>query len=49
MEAMGLGSYRVSLGATADARGFYDTLGYRGKRTMRDKELPPPNGSRTCG
>jgi GNAT superfamily N-acetyltransferase len=41
IEALELGSHAIALGATEDAGGFYDRLGYRGKRTMREKQLPP--------
>lgn len=36
------GARRIVLGADDEARGFYERLGYRGKRTMRAKDLPPP-------
>jgi GNAT superfamily N-acetyltransferase len=42
MEALNLGSSAIALGATDEARGFYDRLGYRGKRLMREKQLPLP-------
>jgi len=37
----------IVLGAVDDARGFYDRMGYRGKHTMRMKELPLPGAVRT--
>jgi len=36
------GARSISLGAAEDARGFYGRMGYRGKRTMREKQLPLP-------
>ena len=35
------------VGAADDAHGFYDRMGYRGKRTMREKQLPPPGAVRS--
>lgn len=40
------GARTVVLGAADDARGFYERMGYRGKRTMREKQLPPPGAVR---
>lgn len=37
----------ITLGAADDARGFYERLGYRGKRTMREKQLPPRGAVRS--
>jgi GNAT superfamily N-acetyltransferase len=42
LEAMAAGAVEVHLGSRHDARGFYERLGYRGKRTMKSKTLPPP-------
>lgn len=42
LEAMALGCRSIHLGADEDARGFYEALGYRGKRSMRAKDLPAP-------
>ena len=42
VEAMTLGCRAIVLGSAEDARGFYDRLGYRGKRTLRQKDLPIP-------
>lgn len=42
IEAMSLGCREIGLGAAVDARGFYEAMGYRGKRSMRSKALPPP-------
>lgn len=42
LEAMVLECRAIHLGAVDDARGFYEALGYRGKRTMRAKDLPAP-------
>ena len=36
------GTRVITLGAAEDARGFYERMGYRGKRAMREKQLPPP-------
>jgi ribosomal protein S18 acetylase RimI-like enzyme len=41
------GARRIVLGAEDEARGFYERLGYRGKRTMCAKELPPPGAVRS--
>ena len=41
------GARRIVLGADDEARGFYERLGYRGKRTMRAKDLPPPGAVRS--
>ncbi len=41
------GAQRIVLGAADDARGFYEGLGYRGRRTMREKQLPPPGAVRS--
>ena len=40
------GARAVALGAVDDARGFYERLGYRGKRVQRTKELPLPGRMR---
>jgi GNAT superfamily N-acetyltransferase len=40
------GARRLVLGAADDAGGFYERLGYRRQRTMREKELPPPGAVR---
>lgn len=40
--ALARGARAIGLGAAADARGFYERMGYRGKRTMREKQLPLP-------
>lgn len=42
LQALARGARVLSLGAVEDARGFYDRLGYRGKRTGRQKQLPLP-------
>jgi GNAT superfamily N-acetyltransferase len=47
VEALLRGASQIVLGAVEDARGFYDRMGYRGKHTMRMKELPLPGGVRT--
>lgn len=36
------GARVIGLGAADEARGFYERLGYRGKHTMREKQLPLP-------
>ncbi|MDQ3842064.1 MAG: GNAT family N-acetyltransferase [Actinomycetota bacterium] len=41
------GARRIILGAADEAGGFYERLGYRGKRTMREKQLPPPGAVRS--
>ncbi len=41
------GARRIILGAAVEAGGFYERLGYRGKRTMREKQLPPPGAVRS--
>jgi GNAT superfamily N-acetyltransferase len=41
------GARRIVLGADDEARGFYERLGYRGKRTMRAKDLPLPGAVRS--
>jgi GNAT superfamily N-acetyltransferase len=38
---------RMVLGADGEAGGFYERLGYRGKRTLRAKDLPPPGAIRS--
>ncbi|HUS61755.1 MAG TPA: GNAT family N-acetyltransferase [Acidimicrobiales bacterium] len=40
--ALARGAHSIVLGAVDEARGFYERLGYRGKRTMREKQLPLP-------
>lgn len=41
------GARVIALGAADDARGFYEKLGYRGKHTMREKQLPLPGAVRS--
>lgn len=41
------GARAMVVGAADEARGFYDRMGYRGKRTMREKQLPPPGAVRS--
>jgi ribosomal protein S18 acetylase RimI-like enzyme len=41
------GARRIILGAAEEAGGFYERMGYRGKRTMREKQLPPAGAVRT--
>ncbi len=41
------GARTIVLGACDEARGFYERMGYRGKRTMREKHLPPPGAVRS--
>ena len=40
--AMARGARLIALGSVKAARGFYERLGYRGKRTGKQKELPLP-------
>ena len=40
------GAQSLVLGAADEARGFYEGLGYRGGRTMRQKQLPPAGALR---
>jgi len=40
------GAGTIVLGAAGEARGFYEALGYRGKRAVREKHLPPPGAVR---
>jgi predicted N-acetyltransferase YhbS len=42
VEAMALGVRELHLGSKLDARGFYASLGYQGKRTHKHKALPLP-------
>jgi GNAT superfamily N-acetyltransferase len=44
--AMRRGARTISLGAAEGAAGFYERLGYRGKHSMRSKDLPPPGALR---
>ena len=44
--AMRRGAREVALGAAEGARGFYERLGYAGKRAQRRKELPLPGRMR---
>lgn len=41
------GARAIILGAAEDAGGFYERMGYRGKRTRREKQLPPPGAVRS--
>ena len=41
------GARIIVVGAADEARGFYERMGYRGKRTMREKRLPPPGAVRS--
>jgi len=41
------GARRIILGSADEAAGFYEKMGYRGKRTMREKQLPPPGAVRS--
>jgi GNAT superfamily N-acetyltransferase len=45
-QALLRGAHAISLGAADDTRGFYERMGYRGRRTMREKQLPPPGAVR---
>jgi GNAT superfamily N-acetyltransferase len=45
-QALLRGARAISLGAADDARGFYEKMGYRGRRAMREKQLPPPGAVR---
>lgn len=42
VEAMALGARQITLGSVRAARGFYEALGYAGKRTGKLKSLPLP-------
>jgi predicted N-acetyltransferase YhbS len=42
VEAMALGVCELHLGSKKDARGFYASLGYQGKRTYKHRALPLP-------
>lgn len=42
VQAMALGVRELALGSKLAARGFYEALGYAGKRTMKHKSLPLP-------
>ncbi len=42
VEAMALGARQITLGSVRAARGFYERLGYSGKRTGKLKALPLP-------
>ena len=42
IEAMASGVREIGLGSKRDARGFYASLGYQGKRTYKHKPLPLP-------
>lgn len=44
--AMRRGARQISLGAAEGARGFYERLGYAGKRAQRRKDLPLPGRMR---
>lgn len=44
--AMRRGARQISLGAAEGARGFYERLGYAGKRSGRRKDLPLPGRMR---
>jgi ribosomal protein S18 acetylase RimI-like enzyme len=41
------GARTIVVGAADEARGFYDRMGYRGRGTRREKQLPPPGAVRT--
>lgn len=40
VQAMALGVCELGLGSARAARGFYESIGYAGKRTMKHKALP---------
>ena len=42
VEAMASGAREIGLGSKRDARGFYASVGYEGKRTYKHKALPLP-------
>jgi GNAT superfamily N-acetyltransferase len=42
VQAMARGARELGLGSVREARGFYESIGYAGKRTYKHKALPLP-------